>query len=532
MKNVIEMLSGSAKRYPDKTAFADPEKSITFGELSDMVMRIATLFLKGEISGPLEPEQGIGFYMEKNVDAVCAMLGGVRAGGFYSFIDVRQPESRARSVISVLQPAVIITDEEHCDALKRIITARTNEVASGILSDPHFFDDPSADHIPETILISDLIKLAKGCDIDEGLLRMAEDMSYDRMPLYVNFTSGSTGTPKGVAVGHSSVIEFIGEFTKCFDISENDVIANQAPFDFDVSVKDIYSGLLTGAKVQLIPRDYFTNPSLLMDYLADNDVTTLIWAVSAMCFVSIMNGLEYRLPEKINKIMFSGEVMPVKHLNKWRSFLPDATYVNLYGPTEITCNCTYYILDREFDKDEAIPAGVPFANEKVFLLDGNDELVMEVDREGEICVGGSCLALGYYRDKEKTDLAFVQNPVNDRFYERIYRTGDLGKYDADGNLIYTSRKDFQIKHMGQRIELGEIEVAAMAVDQVTRACCVYDQKKQKILLFYTGSADKKDLQESLRTKLPPYMMPGKTTQLDEMPMNKNGKIDRAALLQI
>ncbi|MCR5409817.1 MAG: long-chain fatty acid--CoA ligase, partial [Lachnospiraceae bacterium] len=188
MKNVIEMLSGSAKRYPDKTAFADPEKSITFGELSDMVMRIATLFLKGEISGPLEPEQGIGFYMEKNVDAVCAMLGGVRAGGFYSFIDVRQPESRARSVISVLQPAVIITDEEHYDALKRIITARTNEVASGILSDPRFFDDPSADHIPETILISDLIKLAKGCDIDEGLLRMAEDISYDRMPLYVNFT--------------------------------------------------------------------------------------------------------------------------------------------------------------------------------------------------------------------------------------------------------------------------------------------------------------------------------------------------------
>ncbi len=529
MINVIEMLKNSAEKYPDKAAFKDPGKSVTFGELHDRVLRIATLLMKGELYGPIEAEQGVGFYMEKSVDAVCAMLGVVRAGGFYSFIDVRQPAKRAYSAISVLRPVIIITDDENKDALKRIFTAEENANAARALSDPHFAKRSGDDRIPKILLISDLMKLAEGCDPDEGLLEMAKEVSYDRMPLYVNFTSGSTGTPKGVAVGHSSVIDFITEFTGVFDINETDVIANQAPFDFDVSVKDIYSGLLTGAGVVLIPRDYFTNPTVLMDYLADNGVTTLIWAVSAMCFVSVMNGLEYRLPDKINKVMFSGEVMPVKHLNKWRSFLPEATYVNLYGPTEITCNCTYYILDREFEKDEAIPAGIPFANEKVFLLDDEDELVMDVDKEGEICVGGSCLALGYYRDKEKTDLVFVQNPLNDRFYERIYRTGDIGKYDADGNLIYTSRKDFQIKHMGQRIELGEIEISATACDGVTRACCIYDQKKKKILLYYTGDAARAEVTAALQNKLPQYMIPGKTVQLDEMPMNKNGKIDRGAL---
>ena len=176
-----------------------------------------------------------------------------------------------------------------------------------------------------------------------------------------------------------------------------------------------------------------------------------------------------------------------------------------------------------------IPAGIPVANEKVFLLDDNDRLVMEADAEGEICVSGSCLALGYYKDKENTDRAFMQNPLNDRFYERMYRTGDIGKYDEDGNLIYVSRKDFQIKHMGQRIELGEIEVSAMSVDGVSRACCTYDEKKKRINLYYTGEAAKEDVVSILQNKLPQFMVPGKTVQLDEMPMNKNGKIDRSAL---
>ena len=533
MTNVYEMLENTAKRYPDSIAFADPAKKVTFAGLSDLTKRIATLLLKGEVCAPVEAEDGVGFYMEKNTDAVCAMLGAVRAGAFYSFIDVRQPAERAASVINVLSPKLIITDAENADALRRIFVAEENANAARTLTGPYLRDFPKRRiHMgirPHIILINDLLDYAAKCEIDEGLLRLAQTVAYDTMPLYVNFTSGSTGTPKGVAVSHRSVIDFISVFTSTFDIGHEDIIANQAPFDFDVSVKDVYSGLYTGAGVQLIPRDYFSNPSVLMDYLADNKVTTLIWAVSAMCFVSIMNGLEYRTPEQINKVMFSGEVMPVKHLNKWRKFLPGATYVNLYGPTEITCNCTYYVLDRDFENDETIPAGMPFANEKVFLLGEDNRLVEEPDVCGEICVSGTCLALGYYRDPERTREVFMQNPLNDRYSEMIYRTGDIGRYDSDGNLIYVSRKDFQIKHMGQRIELGEIETAAMAAAGVTRACCIYNTEKKRIELYYTGDTEKKAVSAAIKQKLPQFMIPGRTVKLDEMPLNKNGKIDRQRL---
>lgn len=509
MINVLEMLESTAHRFPGKTAFKDTDKSISFKDLTDISKRISTLFLAGSLCEPLKAGSPVGFYMEKSVDALCIMFGAVYAGGFYSFIDVRQPVARALDVINILEPVILVTDAENINGAKELLDKNPHKI--------------------KLVDKDELLKMAGRTKISESLLSGASAGFYDMMPLYVNFTSGSTGTPKGVAVSHRSVIDFTEVFTKTFDINENDILANQAPFDFDVSVKDIYSGLFTGAQVLLVPRDYFSNPSVLMDYIADNNVTVLIWAVSALCFVSIMNGLDYRTPETIEKVMFSGEVMPVKQLNKWKRYLPSATYVNLYGPTEITCNCTYFILDKEYERDGEIPAGIPFKNEKVFLLDDDDREVTEAGKEGEICVSGTCLALGYYKDKERTDAVFTQNPVNNSFYERIYRTGDIGKYDDDGNLLYVSRKDFQIKHMGQRIELGEIEASGASVDGVTRTCCIYDEKKKRIVLFYTGNVDKNEVHEGLLKRLPQFMMPGKTVQLEEFPLNKNGKIDRNLL---
>ena len=222
--------------------------------------------------------------------------------------------------------------------------------------------------------------------------------------------------------------------------------------------------------------------------------------------------------------------MPIKHLNKWKAALPQARFVNLYGPTEITCNCTYYILpDRVFAPEEVLPIGHAFPNEKVFLLDENDRLVTEPGQAGELCVSGTALALGYYADPARTAQAFTQNPLNTRWYERIYRTGDLARCDAAGEFYYIGRKDFQIKHMGHRVELGEIEAAAMRCDAVTRACCIFDAEKQRLHLFYTGSCEKAALLAALKTALPPFMQPNTALQLDELPMNKNGKIDRTAL---
>lgn len=507
--NILELLERSAERFPDRPAFGDPEKDISFRELVRKARAAGEL-----LAADVPSESPVAFYLEKSVDAVTAMFGAVYAGGFYSFIDVRQPAARAQKVLDVLEPAVLITDEENAE--------KAEELSFG----------------GRRILLKDLLEKAgkmlsgQEAPLSPVLARIRSSMT-DTAPLYVNFTSGSTGTPKGVAVCHRSVIEFIAHFAPLFQVTEEDVFGNQAPFDFDVSVKDIYSGLYTGAKVQIIPREYFSNPTQLMDYLCEKKTTVLIWAVSAMCFVSIMNALDYRTPETVRAVGFSGEVMPIKQLNVWKKYLPGVMYVNLYGPTEITCNCTYYVLnpEKEYGLEEVIPAGTAFENEKVFLLDEENREVdpSDLSGEGEICVGGTCVALGYYRDPERTAAAFVQNPLNDRYPERIYRTGDIGRYDADGNLVYVSRKDFQIKHLGHRIELGEVEADTMARDGVSRACCIYDAKKKRLILFYTGEREKKDLEKELKEILPPFMVPNKTIRLEEMPLNKNGKIDRHAL---
>ncbi len=496
-KNILEWLERDAGEFPDKPAFGDPEEDISYKDL----VRDAKV-LGSFLSKKIEANSPVAFFLEKSCIGIRGMLGAIYARGFYSIMDVRSPVPRLKKMLSVLKPAIILTD-------------RKNAEAAGEFSDA-----------AEVVCIEEI--LGSG-EIDETLLEERRRSAQDIDPIYVNFTSGSTGTPKGVTVCHRSVIEFIEYFVDIFGISSSDILGNQAPFDFDVSVKDIYSGLLSGARVQIIPRDYFSNPTMLMDYLADKSVTTCIWAVSAMCFVSVMNGFGYRVPDKINKVLFSGEVLPVKHLKVWRKYLPSATYVNLYGPTEITCNCTYYVLDREFEDSEVIPIGRAFPNEKVFLLDDEDKLITESGEVGEIIVSGTSVVQGYYNDKERTSAAFVQNPLQDRYLETVYRTGDLGRYDGEGNLVYVSRKDHQIKHLGQRIELGEIEAVVTAMDGVERVAVIYDEEKHKLKLFYAGGADKKALMGQMRKALPPYMMPNTVTVLEAMPLNKNGKIDRKAL---
>ena len=501
MTNVLEWLERSAERTPDKVAVAGIDDALTFAELRDAARSCGSwLAARGAGVG-----DGVALYLEKSPEAFAGMLGAVYAGCFYSVLDVRQPPSRTCASCERIEPVVVLSDAAHIEQAREVLAGTPWEI----------------------VALEDVLAATP----DEDLLAAARAAHVDTDPLYVNFTSGSTGTPKGVVISHRSVIDFIPTFTSTFGMTADEVFANQAPFDFDVSVKDLYSGLLLGATVQLVPREYFSKPMELVDLLCDREVTTLVWAVSAMCFVSVMNAFDYRVPKTVRNVLFSGEVMPPKQLAVWQRNLPDATYVNLYGPTEITCNCTYHVVERAYAADEVIPIGRAFPNERVLLLAEDGTEVHEEGVEGELCVGGSALGLGYLGDLERTAESFVQNPGNRRWLEPLYRTGDLARYDADGNLVYTSRKDHQIKLMGQRIELGDIEATAQAADGVTRACCLYDQARKRLVLCYTGSTGKDDVVAWLRERLPQYMVPGRTVQVDEMPLTKNGKIDRTALME-
>ena len=498
MYNVIDYLKDSTEKYADKIAIIEEDKSITYMEFNERCKRAGSFL--GSRNFFNEP---VIMFMDKGIDTLTAFFGAVYAGCFYSLVNPEFPSNRISSIKETLKARVVITDDEHMELAK--------ELFKGL----------------EIYNVKELIE----ADIDEDILDKAYVMHIDTDPLYVNFTSGSTGVPKGVAIAHRSVIEFIDIFTEIFKFKNEDIIANQAPFDFDVSVKDIFSSMKMGATLVIIPKKYFSSPAALLDYICDHKITTMTWAVSALCLVTTFHGLDYKCPDTVEKILFSGEVMPMKHLKQWMEHLPDATFVNLYGPTEITCNCTYHVIERDRDYDGKIPIGKAFANERIYLLDEEGKPVNETGKPGEICIAGNSVGIGYYNNEEQTKKAFINNPNVVAYKERIYKTGDLGFYNEAGELIFNGRKDFQVKYQGHRIELEEVDKAIMDVDGVVRSCTIFDEEKSKLYGFYIGDMDKKELNIKLHETMPVFMIPTYLIQRDEFPMTKNGKIDRKKLME-
>ena len=493
MKNILEYLENSEKINENKIAVIDENGKCTYKELLEQSKKIGTA-----ISKKIEPKNPVPVLMEKGISTLEVFFGAVYARCFYVLLNPDLPKTRLEQIISVLGAKYIVTDKEHLEEAK--------ELSNNVF----------------------LVEELKQTEVEQNLLDGIRTTCIDLDPLYANFTSGSTGVPKGVVVGHRSVIDFIDNFTDIFSINNNDIIGNQAPWDFDVSVKDIYSCIAKGATLVIIPKKLFSLPAQLLDFICDNKVTTLIWAVSALCLITTFHALDYKTPETVNKVMFSGEVMPIKHIKQWIAHLPNAMFVNLYGPTEITCNCTYHVIDKNRNY-EKIPAGKPFPNEEVVLLDEENDLIVEPGIQGEICVKGSCLALGYFNNQEQTTSHFVQNPLNKNYIDTIYRTGDLGQYNEEKEIVFMGRKDFQIKHMGHRIELEEIERAMEKVEGVERSCCIFNEQKGKINGFYVGNIEKTELISNLRDNLPVFMVPNTLTKIDKFPITKNGKIDRKEL---
>ncbi len=494
--NVTYWLDESAERLPDKTAFAEEGKSVTFRELQSQAKAVATQIIgKGLFKKP------VVIYMEKGVDVLVSFMGAAYSGNFYSPVDVDMPAARVNKILEVLEPALVITTA----ALKE--TFESYDYSGGFL----LFEEACHGEIRE-----EQIEAARNKGIDTDLL-------------YVLFTSGSTGVPKGVTITHRSVIDYIDWVTETFGITAQDSFGNQAPFYFDNSILDIYSTIKTGATTFIIPKNLFAQPVLLLEYLKEKEINTIFWVPSALIVVAKLKAFRnVDVSETLKRVLFCGEVMPNKQLNVWRKFLPDVLYANLYGPTEITDACTYYIVDREFADDEPLPIGVPMANTDILVLNEKNEPVTG-DEIGELCVRGTSLSMGYYHNPEKTREAFVQNPLNPFVPEIIYRTGDLVKYNEYGEIIYLSRKDFQIKHMGHRIELGEIETAVSSLEEVSLCCCLYDEKRQRIVLFLEGELEKAFINERISGLVPEYMLPGKVICLEKMPINANGKIDRVKL---
>lgn len=494
--SVLCYLEKIVEEFPEKKAVSDEKETVTFRQLRKKALNIAAAINDRNI-GRRVP---VFIYLPKSADCIAAFTGVLYSGNFYTPTDVRFPYKKVQGILDTLCPSLLITNTQYKQVL----------LENG--------------YIEDNILNLDEINYEKdwnGSQFLEGII------STD--PVYVLFTSGSTGKPKGVIINNRCIIDYIDWVSDCYDVDKKECIGSQAPFYFDNSTFDVYLCLTRGVHLQIIPEKLFSFPAMLMEYVIEKQITMILWVPSVLINVANACVLEKMDCRVLKKILFAGEVMPNKQLNYWRKHIPDALYSNLYGPTETTVDCTYYIVDRDFKDDDPLPIGKQCQNTDVFLLTEENKRVEKENETGEICVRGDSLSFGYWGNEVQTNKSFVQNPLNTNFRELIYRTGDLAYYNNYGELIFSGRKDFQIKHMGYRIELGEIEAAAFAMNGIEIVCVMYEEMKKNIVLFYTGMADELSVRKFLIKQIPKYMVPTKYYRLDSMPLNDNGKIDRILL---
>jgi D-alanine--poly(phosphoribitol) ligase subunit 1 len=500
--NVLEYFEkGALVKCRDKVAVIDHGEQYTFKEIERFAKNCAALLLKKIPTG----NSPVAVFLPKSAQTIIADLGILYSGNAYANLDVKSPPQRLGSILQNLNAAIIVTSTQHKAVLE----------ASGVSEEKLLFVEQA---------------MVDGELYDNAELSRRVDLVIDTDPLCIIHTSGSTGIPKGVVLNHRSTIDFMDWVFERLSLDGSEIIGSLSPFYFDIYTLELYLCLAKGATLVIVPDQCAAFPAKLVEFMAAQAISFIFWVPTIMVNIANQNLMEKWKLIHLKKVLFAGEVFPTKHLNYWRRHLPKAMFVNLYGPIEISVDCTYFIVDRDFADDEKLPIGFPCRNTDILILNDQNQPA-KTDEPGELCVRGTSLALGYWNNPERTAKAFVQNPLNPHYPELIYRTGDLVYRNRRNEIMFIGRKDFQIKHLGYRIELGEIEHAVLQVDGIRNCCVVYNQNKKEIVLFYESDKELSPafIRERVSAFLPKYMLPTVFKWMELMPRNPNGKIDRQQL---
>ena len=497
--SLIELFEETVRKYPQKVAVIDKDREIVFSDLRSKSLQLSSALMALGI-GQNRP---VGVFLDKSIESVYADLGILYAGDFYMNLDIKTPAERIRNILQLVEPAAIIS------------TTRQIKPIEGI--------------IPSTMKVILLDEAGEGADVDAADIIGRLSTIIDTDPSCIINTSGSTGTPKGVVLNHKSFFDFIDWAIDTFHFGDDLVMGSLSPIVFDIYSFELCMLMAKASTLVVLPAHLAAFPAKILEVLEQQKVNFLFWVPTIMVNIANMDLLSAFKLESLRTVWFAGEVFPTKQYNYWHHHLPEVTFANLYGPIEITLDCTYYIINKEIPDEEPLPIGYPCRNTDILILDDEDRAVKEPGVEGELCVRGTSLAMGYYNNPEKTAAAFVQNPLNKAYPELIYRTGDIVCLNDEGLIMFKGRKDNIVKHMGYRTDLGEIEhVIINTLKLVKNGCIVYNQSEKQITLFYEA-ADEIPVSEfrlQIGKVLPKYMIPTAFHHLEQLQRNANGKIDR------
>ncbi|BET96664.1 non-ribosomal peptide synthetase [Xenorhabdus sp. TCT-1] len=496
---IHQLFETQVELCPDATAVVFAEQSLSYDELNRRANRLAHYL----IALGVRPDDRIALCAERSLETVVGLLAILKAGGAYVPLDPGYPTERLVYMLEDAEPVVLLTQTAQVSRLNNLIPTVLLDT-----QEPFWATQPT--HNPNTQTL--------------GLI--SQNLAY------VIYTSGSTGQPKGVMVEHRNVLRLIVN-NGFADINPNDCVAHCANIAFDASTWEIWSALLNGARLHVVPQSVLLDPAHFCDALIKERVTAL-WLTVGL-FNEYLDSLK-PLFGQLRYLLIGGDVLDPRKIQQVQLAESQPVHlINCYGPTETTTFATTYTMSSPVDVVRSIPIGRPIANTLIYILNPHGHPV-PTGVTGEIYIAGAGVARGYLNHPELTTEHFLTNPFAAEPDTRMYKTGDLGRWLPDGNIEYLGRNDFQVKLRGFRIELGEIEARLTQCDGVREAVVIAreDEPGQKRLVAYLLPQEGIEpepaaLRQQLAQHLAEYMLPNAFVTLESFPLTPNGKLNRQAL---
>jgi len=522
-----EWVARAAEAGPERRALVHPDATLTYGQLERFSNRVARALRE---AGCRRGDR-VAFLLPRTPATIATLVGILKADCIYVPLDVRSPGSRLAKVVGTCEPRVLLagaSSEERLVALARA-GGLSGDVRLGWMerqppSWPADAEPPPPEVAHPAFTLADV----------EGL--SAEAPGWRGGPgdaAYILFTSGSTGTPKGVVITHANVIAFVEWSLDYFGLGPTDRLGGYTELTFDLSTFDVHASFAAGAELHLVPEELKLLPPKIVNLMRTAELTHWLSVPSFLEHAARFDSLRPGDLPSMKWITWCGDVLATTPLAYWMERIPHASFANLYGPTEATVASSVYTVPRPLrDPAAPVPIGRACGGEELLILD-DDLRPVPAGEVGQLYISGVGLSPGYWRDPERTDEVFLQNPTGTP-HERIYRTGDLARSDDEGDLHFLGREDQQIKTRGFRVELGEVEAALGSLPEIQRCAVVgFTQATYPGSLIgcaYVPATDAKGSvaaqKERLATLLPDYMIPVRWKAVEQLPLNDRGKIDR------